>query len=70
MEDLADIRQLVHSSDTSARKKAEALLLERAAYDLKIQVWRGLVAGVPEDVRRQIGVLKSAGKLGHLFMSL
>ncbi len=68
--DLADIRQQVLSNNTSARKKAEELLLERAIYDLNRKEWRELLAGVPADVKKQIGILKSAGKRGHLFMSL
>ena len=68
--DLADIRQQVLSSNTSARKKAEELLLERAIYDLNRKEWRELLAGIPADVKRQIGILKLAGKRGHLFMSL
>ena len=68
--DIADIRQQVLSNNTSARKKAEELLLERAIYDLNRKEWRELLAGVPADVKKQIGILKSAGKRGHLFMSL
>ena len=60
--DLADIRQQVLSSNTSARKKAEALLLERVVYELNRKEWRELLAGIPSDVKRQIGILMSAGK--------
>ena len=59
--DLADIRQQV-SSNTSARQKAEALLLERAIYDLDRKEWHELLAGIPADVERQISILKLAGK--------
>lgn len=68
--DLADIRQQVLSSNTPAREKAEELLLQKAIYDLNRKEWRELLAGIPADVKRQIGILKSAGKRGHLFMSL
>ena len=68
--DLADIRQQVLSNKTSARQKAEELLLERAIYDLTRKEWRELLAGIPADVKKQISILKSAGKRGHLFMSL
>ena len=67
--DLADIlQQIFLSSNTSARKKAEELLLQKAIYDLDRKEWRELLAGIPADVKRQIGILKSA-KRGHLFMS-
>ena len=68
--DLGDIRQQVLSSNTAARQKAEALLLERAIYDLNTEEWRELLADIPADVKRQIGILKSAGKQARLFMSL
>ncbi|KAL3145928.1 hypothetical protein ABBQ38_015291 [Trebouxia sp. C0009 RCD-2024] len=58
--DLAGIRQQVLSSNTSAQEKAEALLLERVVYELNSKEWRELLAGIPADVRRQIGLLKSA----------
>ncbi len=57
--DLTVIRQRILSSNTSAREKAEALLLERTVYDLSKKEWRELIAGVPADVRRQIGMLQS-----------
>ena len=59
--DLADIWQEVPSSNTSAREKAQELLLQRAAFDLNKQEWRELLAGTPLDVRREIGILMSAG---------
>ena len=68
--DLADIRQQVLSSNTSARKRAEEVLLARATYDLNINEWREFLAGIPADVKRQIGILKSAGKRGQLCVSL
>ncbi len=68
--DLTVIRQQILSSNTSVREKAEALLLERMAYDMSKDEWRELIAGVPADITRQIGVLKSAGTQGHLFVSL
>ena len=67
---LADIWQQVLSSNTSAIDQAEALLLEGAAYDLDRDEWRELIAGVPPDVRKEIGVLKTAGTQGHLVVSL
>lgn len=67
--DLADIRQQILSSNTSAREKAEALLLERTIYALNRKEWHELLAGIPADVKRQVGMLMSAGKQGHLFMS-
>ena len=68
--DLTVIRQQVLSGNASAREKAEALLLERTVYDLSKKEWRELIAGVPADVKKQIGMLKSAGTQGHLFVSL
>ena len=54
--DLANIRQQVLSSNTFAQKRAEELLLARATYDLNIKEWRELLAGVPADIKRQIGI--------------
>lgn len=68
--DLTVIQQQVVFSSASVRGKAEALLLERSVYELSREEWRELIAGVPADVKRQIGMLKSAGTQGHLFVSL
>ena len=68
--DLTVIRQQILSSNTSVREKAEALLLERTVYDLSKKEWRELIAGVPADVKKQIGMLKSAGTQGYLSVSL
>lgn len=59
--DLAVIQQHILSSNTSVREKAEALLLRRTVYELDVKEWRELIAGVPADVKRQIGMLKLAG---------
>lgn len=53
--ELADIRQQVLFNNTSAREKAEELLLQRAIYDLDSKEWRELLAGIPADVKKQIG---------------
>ena len=63
---LADIWQQVRSRHTSAREQAAALLLEQAAYELHIDEWRELIAGVPPEVRREIGIFKTAGEEGYL----
>lgn len=55
--DLADIRQQVLSSNIPARENAEELLLQKAIYDLNRKEWRELLAGIPADVKRQIGIL-------------
>lgn len=65
---LAVIQHHVLSRNKSAREKAEALLLKRTVYELDVKEWRELIAGVPADVRRQIGMLKLAGIQGHMAM--
>ena len=59
--DLQGLRQQVFSSKQTASERAEALLLERTVNDLSKDEWRELIAGIPEDVKKEIGVLKSAG---------
>lgn len=52
-------------SNTPAELRDEA-----AAYRLNNREWRELVAGLPADVRRQIGKMQSAGKERLLFIDL
>ncbi|KAL0018631.1 hypothetical protein WJX79_010803 [Trebouxia sp. C0005] len=61
--DLTVIQQQVVFSSASVRGKAEALLLERLVYELSREEWRELIAGVPADIKRQIGMLKSAATI-------
>ena len=65
--DLAVIRQQILSSNTSTRKKAEALLSKKEVYDLSTNEWRELIVAVPADVEREIGMLKAAGTHDHWF---
>ena len=49
------------SIDKSASEKAEALLLERIVNELSEHEWSTLIAEVPEDVKKEIGLQMSAG---------
>ena len=64
--DLAALRQQILSSNKTASEKAEDLLLKREVNEMSKDEWRELIAGIPEDVERQIGRLKSAGTQLHL----
>ena len=68
--DLSVIRQQGFVSNMSAREKAEALFLEREVDEVSKDEWRELIAGVPADVKKEIGKLKSAGTRSHLCISL
>ncbi|KAL0043010.1 hypothetical protein WJX79_006652 [Trebouxia sp. C0005] len=58
--DLATLRQQILSSNKTANEKAEDLLLEHRVNDLSKDEWRQLIAGIPEDVKKEIGRLKAA----------
>ena len=64
--DLAALRQQILSSNKTANEKAADLLLESNVNDLSKDEWRELIAGIPADVKREIGRLKSAGTQLHL----
>ena len=67
--DLSALRQQILSSSKTASEKAEVFLLKRQVNDLSKDEWRELIAGIPEDVERGIGMLKSAGiHLHRLFI--
>ena len=68
--DLATLRQQILSSSKAADAKAEDFLLERKVNDLSKDEWRELIAGFPEDVKKEIGRLKSAGTQLHLHICL
>ena len=59
--DLSALRQQILLSNKTASEKAEELLLESMVNDLSKDEWRELIAGIPEDVKKEIGRLKSAG---------
>ena len=46
----------------TASEKAECFLLKNTVNELSISEWRQLIAGIPDDVVREIGKLKSADK--------
>ena len=60
--DLLALQQQILSSNKTASEKAECLLLENTVNDLSKDEWRQLIAGIPDDVKQEIGKLKSAGK--------
>ena len=59
--DLSTLRKQILSSDKTPSEKAESLLLESKVNDLSKDEWRELIAGIPEDVKKEIAILKSAG---------
>ena len=63
--DLSALRQHILASNQTAKEKAKAFLLERTVNVLKTEEWQELIAGVPEDVKNEIGMLMSAGM--HIF---
>ncbi len=67
--DFSALRQQILSSNKTASEKAEDLLLESTVNDLSKDEWRELIAGIPKDVKKEIGVLKSAGTQLHLCIS-
>ena len=67
--DLAALRQQILSSNKTADGKAEDLLLESKVNELSKDEWRELIAGIPADVKQEIGRLKSAGTQFHLHMT-
>ncbi len=68
--DFSALRQQILSSNKTAREKAEALLLKSTVNGLNKDEWRELIAAIPEDVEKEIGMLKSAGTQDQLYMSL
>ncbi len=62
----AKLRQQILSSNKTVSEKAEDLLLEKVVNEMSKDEWRELIAGIPEDVKREIGRLKSAGTKLHL----
>ena len=62
--DLSGLRQQILSGNKTASEKAELFLLERNINELSKDEWRELIAGVPEDVKKEIGTLKSGGTQG------
>ena len=70
--DLPGLRQQILLSNKTANEKAELFLLKSKVNDLSKEEWRELIAGIPEDVERGIGMLKSAGtRLVHvMFVAL
>ena len=53
--------QRILSSDKTAIEKAEAFLLEKDVCELSQDEWTELIAGIPEDVKKEIGKMESAG---------
>ena len=51
----AKLRQQILSSNKTASKKAEDLLLEREVNEMSKDEWRELIAGIPQDVKRETG---------------
>ncbi|DBB06276.1 TPA: hypothetical protein ACH3X1_011852 [Trebouxia sp. C0004] len=58
--DLSALRQQILLSNKTASEKADTFLLKSQVNDLSKDEWRNLIAGIPEDVEKAIGMLKSA----------
>ncbi|DBA97491.1 TPA: hypothetical protein ACH3X1_015197 [Trebouxia sp. C0004] len=58
--DLSALRQQILLSNKTASEKAETFLLKSQVNDLSKAEWRMWIAGIPEDVEKGIGRLKSA----------
>lgn len=59
--DLSALRQQILSSKRPASEKADSFLLERSVNDLSKDQWQNLIVGIPKDVKKEIGMSKSAG---------
>ena len=68
--DLSALRQQILLSNKTASEKAETFLLKSKVNDLSKDEWRNFIAGIPEDVEKEIGKLKSAGTQLHLHICL
>ena len=64
--DFPALRQQILPSTKTASDKAEDFLLESQVSDLSKDEWQGLMAGIPADVKKEIGRLKSAGTQLHV----
>ena len=64
--DLSALQQQILSSNKTASEKAKGFLLKSKVNDLSKDEWRQLIAGIPEEVEEEIGILKSAGTYLHL----
>ncbi|KAL3137959.1 hypothetical protein ABBQ38_005206 [Trebouxia sp. C0009 RCD-2024] len=60
--DLSALRLEILLSNKTASEKAEAFLLKSKVNDSSKDEWRNFIAGIPEDVKKEIGMLKSAGQ--------
>ena len=68
--DLSGVRQHILDSNKTVNEKAELCLLESQVNDLSKEEWPELIAGIPGDVKKGIGMLKSAGALRVLLSTL
>lgn len=59
--DLSTLWTHILSRNQTANDKAEALLLQGKVSNLSKDEWRELILGIPEDVKKEIGRLMSAG---------
>ena len=59
--DLSTLRHETLCSNTSASEKAETFMRKSQVNGLSKNEWQQLIAGIPEDVEKGIGVLMSAG---------
>ena len=66
----SELQRQILSSNKNASEKAEDLLLEREVNEMSKDEWRELIAGIPADVKREVGRLKAAGTQLHLLTCL
>lgn len=62
---VSSLWQQILSSNKTAKRKAETLPLKRKVKNSSKDGWRELIAGIPEDVKKETGKLKSAGTHFH-----
>ena len=64
----AKLRQQILSSNKTTSEKAEHLLLEKVVNEMSKDEWQDLITGIPQDIKREIRRLKSAGTQPHLLV--
>lgn len=68
--DLSALRQQILLSSEAANEKAEDILLENQVKNFSKDEWRQLIAGIPEDMKKEIGRSKPTGTQLHLHICL
>ena len=59
--DLSQLRDQILYTNKTASEKAKVFLMTSKVNELSKDEWRHFIVGIPEDVERKIGMLKSTG---------